>query len=218
MAWRGGPAKARSTTRLPAALREELGLGENGAPESGRRPSAKRPRLNAAAARKEQRKEQRHAKLGRKPTQKRDAWRQEEAQRPVQKQREHVPVPKAPQPKAPQPKAAPQPRAAPKAAPKPKKSKAEPEEVRTVMDPITGEMRTVTQKKASKGPSKLEQLMERTGQRPLDEHEPVERERPMTAAERDEEDEIKWLEYQLYGKKKRAAPEETDDLDCMWSS
>ena len=207
MAWRGGPAKARSTTRLPAALREELGLGENGAPESGRRPSAKRPRLNAAAARKEQRKEQRHAKQGRKPTQKRDAWRQEEAQRPVQKQREHAPVPKAPQP-----------RAAPKAAPKPKKSKAEPEEVRTVMDPITGEMRTVAQKKASKGPSKLEQLMERTGQRPFDEHEPVERERPMTAAERDEEDEIKWLEYQLYGKKKRAAPEETDDLDCMWSS
>lgn len=65
-----------------------------------------------------------------------------------------------------------------------------------------------------KGPTKLERLMQKTGQNaPSETHEPK-RKRALSAAEKNEEDEIQWLEYQLYGKKK-AAPQEGDDIDCM---
>ena len=53
-----GVDRARSTTRLPAALREELGIAD--AAQKGR--PAKKARLFKVSARKEARKEQRQAK------------------------------------------------------------------------------------------------------------------------------------------------------------
>lgn len=82
------------------------------------------------------------------------------------------------------------------------------------MDPITGTTRVVRSRSSGAGPTKLERLMAKSGlpaeapERPS----APRPNRPLSAAEQDEEDEIRWLEYQLYGKK-RANVQEGDDVD-----
>ncbi|WFC93625.1 suppressor of glycerol defect [Malassezia brasiliensis] len=217
MAWRGRPAKARSTTRLPAALRDELGLDSDGIP-SANEPRTKRPRLNAAASRKEQRRQQRHAKRG--PTPKRP-WHTHEQEVPsTQKDtkgtqassRSHSAAqgPSRARPAAPAKQAvAPRAPTAPKAAPS-----SEQDTTRTITDPITGATRAVRSRSSEAGPTKLERLMAKSGQpAEVPERPSVPRsKRPLSAAEQDEEDEIRWLEYQLYGKK-GANVREGDDVD-----
>lgn len=76
--------------------------------------------------------------------------------------------------------------------------------MRTITDPITGEQRRVEQKQGSATLAALAAEPDAPAPAPK---------RKLTPAERDEEDEIAWLEYQLYGRRgKRTA--EGDDLDC----
>lgn len=173
---------ARSTTRLPAALREELGI-EDPTPK-GHPP--KKARLSKVSARKEARKEQRRSKHASRAPRPRPA--------PVppskgistnSKMMERV---KKAQANAPTEKAAP---------------------TRHVMDPITGQMKSV-QSSSLSGPTKLERMM-RVDDIPAKERlkKPL-----MNDSERQEEDEIAWLEHHLYGTKGQSH-KEGDDVDGL---
>lgn len=162
---RGPRDRVRSTTRLPAALREELGI------EHAKRPK----RVNAVTARKQARREKR-----RKP-------------QPETKRRRIEPEPSVRAERQPQSKAA-----DPPATPKSGKE----EQKRTVTDPITGKQVRVAQKKGSSALAALTQDPEQPRAK-----------RKLKPAEKDEEDEIAWLEHQLYGRKKTKSSE-GDDLDC----
>lgn len=177
---------ARSTTRLPAALREELGIEE---PSQKGHPH-KKARLSSVSARKEARKEQRrakHASRAPKPRPAPAAPSKGPSTKPMMKER----VKKSPS-NAPTEKAAP---------------------TRLVMDPITGQMRSAqssSSSSSSSGPTKLERMMQ--------EYDNPTKERSkkhlMNELEREEEDEIAWLEHHLYGKKGQSH-REGDDVDDL---
>lgn len=79
------------------------------------------------------------------------------------------------------------------------------------MDPITGQMKQdLREPRASRAPTKLERMMMQAGE--VTERATASRKRPLSAVEQQEEDEIAWLEHQLYrGQKHRAL--EGDDVD-----
>ena len=195
--------KTRNTTRLPAALREELGI-EQTAPRRGHRGHGK-PATNSISARKLARKEQRHAKRRPPaPAPSRPPPPEQPSKRPRIAPQEDRDTSK---PKSARAERAPGPQKAAASAP------PERAERRTKVDPFTGAVRE-ERAAAPKKRSALESLVQQS-----ERSEPAKPKAPqrskMTDAERREEDEIAWLEYQLYGKKgKRKGGEEEDDLDC----
>lgn len=104
---------------------------------------------------------------------------------------------------------------APRSPPTPKAaSSSDQDTTRTITDPITGATRVVHSRSSGAGPTKLERLMAKSGQPAEAPERPSlpRSKRPLSAAEQEEEDEIRWLEYQLYGKK-GASVQEGDDVD-----
>lgn len=193
---RQGKDRARSTTRLPAALQAELGIDTNS--HGGGHSKHKKPQRTTIGARKAARKEQRRAKhAARVPTKKRPA----PTSTPVHAQTTSAPSKS-------------------KAEPARKKARVTeppipPAEQRTVMDPITGQMKTTTAPAhKQKGPTKLEKLMQKTGQTTESTSPDITSQRSLSRVEQQEEDEIAWLEHQLYGKKGQKQ-QEGDDLDFL---
>lgn len=178
---RGPRDRVRSTTRLPAALREELGI------EHARGPR----RVNSITARKQARREKRNKSQ---PQPKRRRIVTE----PATEKARHEPQKPVSAPRVP-----PIPPKQPTENPKKKKSKDEPQ-MRTITDPITGEKRRVEQKQGNATLAALTAEPEAPAPVPK---------RKLTQAERVEEDEIAWLEYQLYGRRGKRT-NEGDDLDC----
>ena len=178
-----GVDRARSTTRLPTALREELGIEDS--TQKGR--PAKKARLFKVSARKEARKEQRQAKHASRAPKRR-------------------PAPVAPS-KGPPTKSETEEHAK-KAVSKVSPPKVAP--TRLVMDPITGQMRPASSSSSSSKPTKLERMMR------ADDITSKERSKwhSISELERQEEDEIAWLEHQLYGKK-GPSHKEGDDVDDL---
>ena len=173
-----GVDRARSTTRLPAALREELGIED--AAQKGR--PAKKARLFKVSARKEARKEQRQAKHASRAPKRRPAPVVPSKGPPTTEEHAKKPLSKV---------------SPPQGAP-----------ARLVMDPITGQMRSAPS--SSSKPTKLERMMradDRTSKEPSKQHN-------ISELERQEEDEIAWLEHHLYGKK-GPSQKEGDDVDDL---
>lgn len=180
----GGRDRARSTTRLPAALREELGLGE----EAERPRHAKKPRLFAVSARKAARKEQRRAKHA------------SRAPSSAHASRKAPSAPKAPSPSMPAERVTP--------LTKPKRAPTEHSATKQVMDPISGAFKTVQAPKRRE-PTKLERMSGESAVTPR-----AGPSRAVSKVERDEDDEIAWLEYQL--SRSKGKMREDDDVDGMF--
>ena len=181
---RGPRDRVRSTTRLPAALREELGI------EHARGPR----RVSSITARKQARREKRNKSQ---PQHK----RRRVATEPATEKACHEPREPASAPHT--PPTPPTPPAEKPEKEKKKQSKDGPQ-MRTITDPITGGQRRVEQKQGSATLAALAAEPDAPAPAPK---------RKLTQAERDEEDEIAWLEYQLYGRRGKRASE-GDDLDC----
>lgn len=179
----GGRDRARKTTRLPAALREELGIEDI----ADRSRHSKKPRQFSVSARKAARKEQRRAKHA--------------ARSPSAPNAERKAT------RAPAPTSAPAPMPRP-AAKKPKlMPNAEHSTTKQVLDPISGVMKTVQAPKRRE-PTKLERMSGEPTAAPHMSHTKVPRAK--SQVERDEDDEIAWLEYQLSRSKNHS---EGDDVD-----
>ncbi|WFD33936.1 suppressor of glycerol defect [Malassezia cuniculi] len=177
---RGPRDRVRSTTRLPAALREELGIEDQ-----------KRPRkVSSVTARKQARREKR--KRGPEPK-----------KRPNEQHATRAPT-TVPRPQ--RPAAHTKPAAQIKDKEKQERpSKTPKEEFRTIVDPITGKKRRVESKKGSSALAALAREPDA----------PQAAKRKLTQAEKDEEDEIAWLEHQLYGRRGKRTATEGDDLDFL---
>ena len=188
---------ARSTTRLPAALREELGIAE--ANHRSHR-HAKKPRLNSISTRKAARKEKRQSKHASRAPKPKSVPLVPPASKTVEKT--HVDVTSSTRPT--------------------KTSKpgrvfegSAPSATRVVMDPFTGQMASSSKLTASstRAPTKLELMMREHGDTSTREsaRKPT---RALSMAEQQEEDEIAWLEHQLYGRKRKHHIE-GDDVDDL---
>ena len=188
---------ARSTTRLPAALREELGIDE--ADHRSHR-HAKKPRLNSISTRKAARKEKRQSKHASRALKPKSVPPAPPASQTVQKT--HVDLTSFTRPT----KTSKPGRVFEGSAPSP---------TRVVMDPFTGQMASSSKLSASstKAPTKLELMMREHGDTSTREsaRKPT---RALSMAEQQEEDEIAWLEHQLYGRKQKHHIE-GDDVDDL---
>lgn len=188
---------ARSTTRLPAALREELGIAE--ANHRSHR-HAKKPRLNSISTRKAARKEKRQSKHASRAPKPKSVPLAPPASKTVEKT--HVDVTSSTRPTK---------------TSKPGRAfeGSAPSATRVVMDPFTGKMASSSKLSASstKAPTKLELMMREHGDTSTREsaRKPT---RALSMAEQQEEDEIAWLEHQLYGRKRKHHIE-GDDVDDL---
>ena len=188
---------ARSTTRLPAALREELGIDE--ANHRSHR-HAKKPRLNSISSRKAARKEKRQSKHASRPPKPKSVPLAPPASKTVEKT--HMDVTSSTRPTK---------------TSKPVRAieGSAPSATRVVMDPFTGQMASSSKLTASstKAPTKLELMMREHGDTSTREsaRKPT---RALSMAEQQEEDEIAWLEHQLYGRKRKHHIE-GDDVDDL---
>lgn len=178
----GGRDRARSTTRLPAALRDELGIDDG----STRPRKAKKPRLYAVSARKAARKEQRRAKhVARAPLATSAPSKTSMAS--------HAPLKATKEVKRP----------VPSAASTGQRGRAPPvPTTKQVVDPISGALKTV-QASTRHGPTKLERMSGST--KTTQSHSTH-----LSQVERDEDDEIAWLEHQL---SRGRSAREGDDVD-----
>ncbi|WFD42655.1 suppressor of glycerol defect [Malassezia psittaci] len=223
MVWRGQTAKRKSTTRLPAALRDELGFGEEG--DNKRKLRAKKSSVHSITARKELRKQRRHAK---RPSMLQRASRRNETRRVAGEQEGSGQSSSGPliqlstSPSRQNEKTARE-KVSQQSAPRPdihalnngKAQAASQKATRTILDPITGAVQRSRDSSRPKGPTKLERLAAQSERTATSNHNPKESipKRPMNAVENDENDEIRWLEHQLYGKKGKRKQEEGDDVD-----
>ncbi|WFC98567.1 suppressor of glycerol defect [Malassezia yamatoensis] len=225
MVWRGQTAKRKSTTRLPAALRDELGFGEEG--DNKRKLRAKRPPVHSITARKELRKQRRHPK---RPSTLQRANRADETKRhgSAQEEKHHkstYPVLESENLSSRQNEKKAREKESQHSTPRPDiprlnddKVQATSEKVtRTILDPITGAVQHSRDLSKSKGPTKLERLAAQSERSATSTHSAKKSipKRPLNAEENGENDEIRWLEHQLYGKKGKRNQEEGDDVDYL---
>ncbi|WFD25595.1 suppressor of glycerol defect [Malassezia nana] len=180
----GGRDRARSTTRLPAALRDELGIDDG---STGLR-KAKKPRLIGVSARKAARKEQRRAKHAARAPRATSA----PSKTPTTS---HAPLTARKEVKKPVPSTEPTGQRA-RAPPVPT--------TKQVLDPISGALKTV-QASTRHGPTKLERMSGSSTKTQS-------RFTRLSQVERDEDDEIAWLEHQLSQGRSVREGDDVDDL------